>query len=50
MPDVYKNQGDVALEDMVSGHGGGGQGWTFRGLFRPELFCDSVIIVLFMKI
>jgi len=26
--EVFKNHGDVALGDMVSGHGGMGWGWT----------------------
>ena len=27
-PEVIKNYGDVALRDVVSGHGGMGCGWT----------------------
>jgi len=26
--EVFKNHGDVALRDVVSGHGGDGMGWT----------------------
>ena len=27
--EMFKNHGDVALRDMVSGHGGMGWGWTW---------------------
>jgi len=36
--EVFKNHGDVALWDMVSGHGGGGLGvglGDVRDLFQP---------------
>jgi len=35
--EVFKNCGDVALRDMVSGHGGAGWSWAWdlRGLFQP---------------
>ena len=32
--EVSKDHGDVALRDVVSGHGGGGLG-ELRGLFQP---------------
>ena len=35
---VFKKHGDVALRDVVSGHGGGGLGVGLdglRGLFQP---------------
>ena len=28
-PEVFQNCGDVALSDVVSGHGGMGWGWTW---------------------
>ena len=35
--EVFQNRGDVALRDVLSGHGGVGWGWTWdlRGLFQP---------------
>ena len=50
--EVAKNHGDVALRDVVSGHGGGGLTVGFgdlRGFFQPSWFCDSMITKKIIK-
>lgn len=32
-PEVVRNGGDVALRDVLSGHGGGGLGWRILEVF-----------------
>ena len=36
--EAFKDREDVALRDMISGHGGVGWGWTWdiRVLFQPQ--------------
>ena len=45
--EMFEKCGDVALGDVVSGHGGGGlvvgEG-DLRGLFQPYIFCDFMIL------
>ena len=44
--EMFKNRVDVALRDVVSGHGGDGLMvglGDLRGLFQPQWFCDSMI-------
>ena len=45
--EVFKNRVDVALRDVVSGHGGGGLLvglGDLRSLFQPYQFYDSINI------
>ena len=34
--EVFQNHGDVALGNVVSGHGGGGSMVGFGGFFQPQ--------------
>ena len=42
---VLKNHGDVALGDVVSGHGGVGWGWAWGILVVFSNLCDSLILL-----
>jgi len=39
--EVFKNHGDMALREMVSGHGGDGLLDDLSGPFQSSWFCDS---------
>ena len=42
--EVFQNRGDMALGDLTSGHGGGGDGrGDLRGFFQLQQFYDCMI-------
>ena len=43
--EVFRNHGDVALRDMVSGHGGNGMGLDYGVLEIFSNLNDSVILL-----